>query len=181
MQRLLLVLVLVALCVVAGYGLYAGWRHRADRQSGLAPLPGTPPDLGPDLVEPLAGLYISTTTSGSWQDRIVAQGLGRRSAGAVRLSADGVCIERDGADDIFVPLADLATVTTAPGIAGKVMGMADGVLIVRWSLGGTLLDSGFRADDADAQVHFLDVARSLIAGRPGTGRTTDSPSTNGAP
>src|SRR5664279_1380162 len=157
MQRLLLVLVLVALCVVAGYGLYAGWRHRASRQ---------------------AGLYISTTTAGSWQDRIVAQGLGRRSAGAVRLSADGVRIERDGANDIFVPLADLATVTTAPGIAGKVMGMADGVLIVRWSLGGTLLDSGFRADDADAQVHFLDVARSLIAGRSGTGRTTGSPSTN---
>src|SRR6478736_3487813 len=102
MERFLLVLLLVALCALAAYGLYVGWRHRAQRQSGLPELAVAPDDLGPDLVEPVTGLYISTTTSGTWQDRIVAHGLGRRAAGAVRLSAEGVCIERDDGDDIFV-------------------------------------------------------------------------------
>src|SRR4029077_13072544 len=103
MERTVFVLLLVALCALAVFGLYAGWRSRATRQSGLAAVPVTPGDLGPDLVEPVTGLYVSTTTSGAWQDRIVAQSLGRRAAGAIRLSAEGVCIERDGESDIFVP------------------------------------------------------------------------------
>ena len=87
MERTLLVVGLVALCALAGYGLYVGWRHRAARQSGLAALPVAPADLGPDLVEPVTGLYISTTTAGNWQDRIVAAGprpARRRGGQAVR-------------------------------------------------------------------------------------------------
>ncbi len=181
MERILLVLLLLALCVLAGYGLYVGWRHRAARQSGLAELPVVPSDLGSDLVEPVTGLYVSTTHSGNWQDRIVAQGLGRRAAGAIRLSPEGVCIERDGESDIFVPRNDLVEVTTAPGVAGKVMGMANGVLIVRWMLGATKLDSGFRANDSAAQDDFIDAARTLIANRSGGEQAADTPSTNGAP
>jgi hypothetical protein len=181
MERALWVLGLLLVCVLCAYGLYVGWRHRAGRQSGLAALPVTPPDLGPDLVPAVTGLYISTTTAGDWQDRIVAQGLGRRAAGAVRLSAEGVCIERDSESDIFVPLADLVEVTTAPGIAGKVMGMADGVLIVRWSLGDVQVESGFRANDSAAQADFLAAAARLIAGSPGGRPAAGSPSTNGAP
>jgi len=43
-----------------------------------------------------------------------------------------------------------------------VMGQPDGILIVRWRLGDTVLDSGIRADDRDAQTEFLDAARKLI-------------------
>jgi len=181
MERALWVLGLLLVCALCAYGLWVGWRHRAARQSDLAQLPVAPAVLGPDLVEPLTGMYISTTTSGNWQDRVVAQGLGRRAAGAVRLSDEGVCVERDGEDDIFVPVDDLVEVTTAPGIAGKVVGMADGVLIVRWLLGGTPLDSGFRANDSVAQADFIDAARALIATRSGDSHSADSPSTNGAP
>ncbi|MGS0687357.1 PH-like domain-containing protein [Nakamurella sp. GG22] len=187
MERALLVIALVAVCVLAGYGLWVGWRHRSARQSDIAAPPPTPDDLGPDLVPPLTGVYISTTAAGSWQDRIVAHGLGRRAAGAARLSVEGVCIERDGEGDIFVPISDLAAVTTAPGIAGKVMGQPDGILIVRWNLGGTLVDSGFRADDRDAQDDFIDAVIGIIPAVsaiphpiPGTEKDTDSP-TNGAP
>ena len=116
----------------------------------------------------MTGLYVSTTTAGNWQDRIVAQGLGRRAAGAVRLSAEGVCIEREGESDIFVPAADLVAVGTAPGIAGKVMGMADGVLIIRWSLGDATLDSGFRADDDELQADFSRLQAHLQRGRTAT-------------
>ena len=181
MERTVLVIILVALCVLAAFGLLVGWRHRAARQSDLTQVPTAPTDLGPDLVEPVSGLYVSTTTSGNWQDRIVAQGLGRRANGAIRLSAEGVCIERDGESDIFVPVGDLLTVTTAPGVAGKVMGMANGVLIVRWSLGGVSVDSGFRSNDTAAQDDFIDAALALIAKGQGGGRPADSSSANGAP
>ena len=50
MERLLLVLGLLLLLALLVYGLYAGWRHRAARQSGLAELPVLPADLGPDVV-----------------------------------------------------------------------------------------------------------------------------------
>jgi hypothetical protein len=194
MDRLLWVLGLVAICALVAYGMLAGWRHRGGRQSGLAPLPTAPADLGDDLVAPVTGLYISTTTAGEWQDRIVAQGLGRRAAGAIRLSAAGVCIERDGESDIFIPVASIDAVGTTPGVAGKVMGMAHGVLLVRWMLGEVKLESGFRANSDRAQADFIDAARELIAApeaggsdtnRPPAGRpdiaTNDSPSANGAP
>ena len=42
--------------------------------------------------------------------------------------------------------------------------MANGVLIVRWSLGGAV-DSGFRSNDSAAQDDFIDAARALIANR----------------
>ena len=190
MERLLWVLGLLAVCVLAGYGMYLGWRHRGARHSGLATRAVTPADLGPDLVTPVPGLYISTTTAGNWQDRIVAQGLGRRAAGALRLSAEGVCIEREGESDIFVPTADLVAVDTSPGVAGKVMGMSNGVLIVRWSLGEATLESGFRAGDDELQADFIDAAENLIrrvagptttAGPTAAAGTNDPPSTNGAP
>lgn len=190
MERLLWVLGLIALCVLGGYAMYAGWRHRAARQSGLVPLPAAPADLGPDLADPVTGLYISTTTAGDWQDRIVAHGLGRRAAGALRLSAEGVSVERDGESDIFIPVGAIVAVGTTPGVAGKVMGMAHGVLLVRWTLGDATVESGFRADDDRSQAQFIDAARELLAARPlDTDRDADrpditkndSPSANGAP
>ena len=87
-------------------GRLAAPRGPAGRPAGAAAVPGRP---RPDLVgPPLTGLYISTTTAGNWQDRIVAHGLG-----SARLPARSgcppraCCIERDGESDIFVPVKDL--------------------------------------------------------------------------
>ncbi len=57
--------------------------------------------------------------------------------------------------------------TPSPGIAGKVMAQADGILIIRWRLGSSELDSGLRADDRDSQAEFLVAAKDLLAGNPG--------------
>jgi len=183
-ERLLLVLGCVLFCALLVFGLYVGWRHRAARQSGLTELPALPSELGPDEVAPMTGMYVSTTTAGNWQDRVVARGLGRRAAGAARLSAEGVCIERDGESDIFIPAADLVEVTTTPGIAGKVIGQADGIVIIRWRLGGALLDSGFRADDPDRQLDWIDAAAAQLAARRAAGDANPehgaTPKVNGA-
>ena len=163
MERFWLTLAVLAVCVLAGYGLLVGWRHRAERQQGLPELPSVPADFGPELATALTGLYVSTTTAGNWQDRIVAHGLGRRANGTAELTADGVLIDRIDDDAIFLPAGSLTAVGTAPGIAGKVMGLPNGVLIITWRLGDVELDSGFRTDDPALQVAWIDAARTLIA------------------
>ena len=164
MERTLWTLGMVLVCVLAACGLWLGWKHRGRRQSGLPALPAVPNAPGDVITPALTGLYVSSTTAGNWQDRIVAHGLGVRAPAIVRLSEDGVLVDREGADPIFVPVKDLVEVTTAPGIAGKVMGQEDGILIIRWRLGDTELDSGIRADDRDEQAEFLVAAKNLLAG-----------------
>ena len=193
MERFWLTLAVLAVCVLAGYGLLVGWRHRAQRQAGLPELPSVPEDFGPALATPLTGLYVCTTTAGNWQDRIVARGLGRRANATAELTADGVLIDRIDDDAIFLPAGSLTAVGTAPGIAGKVMGLPNGVLIVSWRLGDVELDSGFRADDPQLQADWIAAAGALI----GTARRADdagadqpdlparpdggAPTSNGAP
>lgn len=172
MDRLLLTLVLVAVCVLAGFGLWWGWRSRARRQVeslALPELPAVPGELGEPLAEPLAGVYVATTTAGHWQDRVVDRGLGRRAAATVALHGAGVLIDRVGEEPIFVPAAGLTAVGTAPGIAGKVMGMAQGVLVITWSHGGVALDTGIRANDLAAQADWILAARHLISVRTAPG------------
>ncbi len=193
MERFWLTLAVLAVCVLAGYGLLVGWRHRAQRQAGLPELPSVPEDFGLALATPLTGLYVCTTTAGNWQDRIVARGLGRRANATAELTADGVLIDRIDDDAIFLPAGSLTAVGTAPGIAGKVMGLPNGVLIVSWRLGDVELDSGFRADDPQLQADWIAAAGALI----GTARRADdagadqpdlparpdggAPTSNGAP
>ena len=162
MDRALLTILLIAIILLAAWGLLVGWRHRAQRQSDIAAPPAVPDDCGPELTEPLTGLYVSTTKAGSWQDRVVAHGLGRRASATLHLRTAGVLIDRIGETAIFIPMADLAAVDTAPGIAGKVMAMPDGILVLTWNLGGDRVDSGLRLDDLEAQADWIGLARQLI-------------------
>lgn len=165
MDRLLLTLGLVLVVLVVAYGFRAGWRSRNRRQIETLALPELseiPADLGEPIAE-ISGVYSATTTAGHWQDRVVDRELGRRARATVCLYPQGVLIDRVAEQPIFVPVDALVAVDTAPGIAGKVMGMAGGVLIVTWQLGQTRLDSGIRADDLVAQTEWIIAARALIA------------------
>lgn len=166
MDRVLLTVGLVLIILLAAYGLLVGWRHRAARQSAFPELPVAPHDVGDELTEPIDGLYVSTTVAGRWQDRIVARGLGRRAAATVHLYTAGIVIDRVGESALFLPAADVRAVGTAPGIAGKVMGMPDGILVLTWSLAGSDLDSGVRINDLEAQAQWLAAAEQLYPGRP---------------
>lgn len=166
-DRALLTVALILVILLAAYGLLVGWRHRAARQSDFPELPVAGEDLGEELTPPIGGLYVSTTAAGHWQDRVVARGLGRRAAATVHLFAAGILIDRVGESALFLPAADVRAVGTAPGIAGKVMGMPDGILIVTWDLAGTGLDSGIRVNDLEAQAQWLVAAERIFPGRPG--------------
>lgn len=123
-----------------------GWQWRRTLQGGLPELPQPPQDPGPELLS-FDGRYHGSTTAGQWLDRIVAHGLGVRSKVRLTLTAAGLDVDRVGAPGFFVPAAALRGARLDRAIAGKVL-PEGGLLVVTWEHGGTLIDSGFRAEHA---------------------------------
>lgn len=149
MTRVQAALVLLGIVVVIYLLMWAGWRRRG-RKHDLPPLVPAPKvaDLPPARLE--AGCrYFGTTVSGDWLDRVVAHGLGARSAARIRLSDEGLDVVRV-AGSFRIPAAALRGARHDQGIAGKVI-PPHGVLVVTWQHGDFLLDTGFRlADESTA-------------------------------
>lgn len=149
MDRALPVLIL-ALVFLAALGLMAlGWRRRGRSQAHL-PAPDTASslaDLGEDTeIGPVPAIYVDTVLAGTPLERVVAHGLGTRSKATLARGAAGSWrIERQGAPDLTIPAADVDTLGSAGAMAGKAVG-GDGLLVIRWRLGDTLLDTGLRLE-----------------------------------
>ncbi|GAA4413950.1 transporter [Actinokineospora soli] len=167
------VLTLVTLLVLVGLValMWWGYRNRRKRQAHLPPFPAAPAELlekvragtAADLLPPSTGVYASTVTDASWQDRVAAGDVGFRSDATAHLLADGVLFDRTGAQPVWIPAESVLDARTAPGIAGKVMGR-DGLLVVRWRVGDHEFDTGFRADDKDDYQTWVPALRSLTGG-----------------
>ena len=141
------VVLLFAVLLLAYFGMWRGWRHRAGKHD-LPPLVEAPPvaDLPPARLESGAR-YFGTTTSGDWLDRVVARGLGARSSCRLSLSAEGLDVIRL-AGSFRIPAAALRGARHDQGIAGKVV-PPHGILVVTWQHGDYLLDTGFRLTAAE--------------------------------
>ncbi len=166
-ERLIPVLLLLLLFVLLLALMVRGWRRRGRSQQDLPPLP-RPTAGGKALeftAEPLSatGVYVSTTLAEQPLERVVAQGLGARARATLTEARDGdrpvLLVARDGAGEFLIPLADVLSVHTAPGQAGKWVG-GGGLLVIRWRLGQTELDTGFRLDRAEDQTRLLAIAPS---------------------
>jgi hypothetical protein len=150
-----------ALCLLA---MWQGYRNRARRQDALLPeFPQPPAELPGDLLAPATGVYISTTSSASWQDRIAIGDIGFRAAATVHLTSDGVLFDRKGAERVWIPAESLVDARTDRAIAGKVMSRG-GLLVVRWRLGAHELDTGFRGDDKDVYREWVEALQGLAKG-----------------
>ncbi|MGK5630739.1 hypothetical protein [Streptomyces sp. URMC 123] len=130
-----------------------GWKWRGTLQSDL-PEPRPVPEGTGEARLTLTGRYHGSTTAGQWLDRIVAHGLGTRSRVELTLHPEGLAVVRPGARDFFVPAADLRGARLDKGIAGKVLAEG-GLLVITWSLGDKLIDSGFRADRAAGHADWI--------------------------
>jgi hypothetical protein len=162
MTRLLLVVACLVLFALGLWGMRVGWRHRAARQGDLSAPPVAPNKLGDALLAPMTGLYVGTAMARSWQDRVVAGGLGARANSVARLYSKGMVIDRDGAAPIFLPAGSIIDVRLAPGLAGKVIGVG-GLLVVRWRLGDDELDTGIRADDKTVYSDWVNAMKGWVA------------------
>lgn len=170
--------------------MWFGWRGRSRRSRALVPvLPARPDDaaLGAARTQPVDAVYVSSTTAGDWLDRVASHDLGFRSQATVQVFDGGLVVARAGAEDVFVPAADLVEAKTAPGMAGKFVGK-DGLVVVTWRVtppgaksaadGGDVvtLDTGLRTRHAADRPLLVDAVNAL---RPG-GRAPDGAAPTGA-
>jgi hypothetical protein len=162
MDRLLLTLAIIVFFALCIWGMRRGWQRKARSQSVLVPpFPEVPESPGEPVLPETTGLYVSTTTAGNWQDRIVTRGAGLRSNATLRLYAGGIEIDRAGAPSFWIPAASVAGAHRAGQIAGKVMGM-DNLLVITWKAGETLLDTGVRGDDVDVYPQWIEAITALV-------------------
>lgn len=159
MDRLVPVLLLLLLFIGAIALMRLGWRRRAAAQREM-PAPEAP--AGPESgsggdgpVGPFPGVYVSTVFADRPFERVVAHGLGVRSRVSVSRAASGDwTLERRGAPSLVVRASQVRGVATAPGMAGKVVG-GDGLLVLRWNLGETAVDTGLRMDHRNDHERLL--------------------------
>ncbi|MDS0138578.1 MULTISPECIES: PH-like domain-containing protein [unclassified Amycolatopsis] len=155
MERLWLVLAIVAFFLLCLWGMYVGWRRKSRSQSAqVPPFPAIPGEAGDVLLES-TGVYLSTTIAGEWQNRIVTRGAGLRTGAVWRLHSAGIAVERGGAPDFWIPRDAVTGVRRDTKIAGKVMG-TDALLVITWRLGDVELDTGFRGDDLDDYPQWIE-------------------------
>ena len=146
--------------VIAGllYGLRVGWRHRAQRQTWAKQPPTL--ELSSDDAQQAGGVqgkYMGTVTAGNWTDRVVAGGGMSRCWATV--DDTGLLLRRQGQAPLFIEVAQLRAVGTAPGILQKVFGR-HGVLMVTWLWNDQMVTSGIWYPDVNDQH----VVRDLISG-----------------
>jgi hypothetical protein len=161
MTRVLLVLIVLAFFLLCVAAMWWGWRNRARRQAETLPaLPVAPVELGDELLPESSGVYVSTTTDESWQDRVAVGDVGFRSEATLHLHDKGLLIDRVGATPVWIPREAVRDARVGQGLAGKVM-LGDGLLIVRWQVCDQLLDSGFRADEKEHYQEWVTALRSM--------------------
>ena len=150
-----------AAAMVGSYVLMLrGWRSRQRRQ-GFLPEPPTPTGTAATVVGAIPGLFVGTTFAGDWLDRVAAHGLSDRATAELTLATDGVHVDRDGATELYLPYDSLDDAAPGEALAGKVMG-PDGLLLLTWRLGGSVLTSAFRADDHAQHARLAAAIRAQI-------------------
>ena len=140
------VAILFGVLLLAYAGMYFGWRRRGRKHDlpALVELPSVK-ELPPAKLD-AAARYFGTTVAGDWLDRVVARGLGARSSCRIRLTDEGLDVVRM-AGSFRIPAAALCGARHDQGIAGKVV-PPHGVLVVTWTHGAYVLDTGFRLTEA---------------------------------
>ncbi|WP_454855911.1 PH-like domain-containing protein [Promicromonospora soli] len=184
-MKILAVALLVALAIfLVLYVTLVGRRRLAQRTTTLVPVPPPVPGsdtggsgasgVGPVRFGPLEAVYVSTTLHGDWLARVGAHGLGDRSSALVSVhdagpgQDGGVLIERDGAQDLWVPVNAIRSAGLAPGMAGKYVG-TDGLVVLTWAVpeadgvAAALVDTGLRTRRAEDRGGLVDAVRYLLA------------------
>ena len=149
--RLALVALVAGLIALALWGMRRGWQGRVARHSSMA----EPPAFDAPASSGVPGLYLGTSISGDWLDRVAVHELGVRSRASFHLVDGGVGIRRDGTRSFLIPALAVRGVRTDRGVAGTVRGK-DSVIVVTWMLADDVLDTGIRADDGADHAALLD-------------------------
>jgi len=148
-------IVLIFLAILLAL-LAVGWRRRARRQSSIAQPAESPHDPG-TMLGVFTGQYVATTAAGAPLERIAVHGLGFRGNVHVTVTTLGALLRIDGTSDKWIAATSMRDRRTATWTIDRVV-EPDGLDLLEWDLGGTLVDSYFRFDSAsgfDAAIDQL--------------------------
>lgn len=157
MDRLIPVLILIAVVVVIFALMAKGWKNRQASQSHI-PKPA-PLDREPE-GQSFDGMYVATTYADDLLERINVHHLGVRTNGSLYVEDDRVVFALDGIDGFEIPATDIEEVTTASGMIGKFV-EKDGLVVIIWKLGDTRVATGFRPRAANARTQILERINAL--------------------
>jgi hypothetical protein len=148
--------VLVVVIAVVIQLMMRAWQRRAQRQEELiGNLPDMPDEVG-TATTALRGIYVGSTLSPAWNDRITVGDLGYRNKAVLMRYPEGILLERVRANPIWIPQESITAVRTERGVAGKVAAR-NGILAIRWRLpSGVEIDTGFRANNRAEYGGWLD-------------------------
>ena len=172
--RLALVALLAGLIALALWGMRRGWQGRVARHGSMA----EPAAFDAPASSGVPGLYLGTSISGDWLDRVAVHELGVRSRASFHLVDGGVGIRRDGARSFLIPASVVRGVRTDRGVAGTVRGK-DSVIVVTWMLADDVLDTGIRADDGVDHAALLDGLMVEHADDSEHAESSDNPNSEG--
>lgn len=157
--RILLTLAVLAMIGVGLWAMRRGWLDREERQADLPAPIEAPADL--DLRGAVPGLYVATTMAGDLLDRVVVHGLGHRGRAVLVATGSGVLLQRTGEPQVWIPRTDLVGVRLGSGQAQKAF-EAGGLILITWRLGDRLVETGFRADDAEQHIATASTLSALV-------------------
>lgn len=161
-QRILLVLLTVAVICLAIAALRWGWRNR-ERRQGLV-LPAVPADVlrGAAALPTAPGSYIGTVLRGQLLERVVAGGT--RAAADVAVGDFGVLVQRQGETPLLIDATSISGLHVVPGMLQRHFG-AHGLLLVDWVWSGTEVSSGLWFPDPTDQAATRDrIERTHLEG-----------------
>jgi hypothetical protein len=153
MDKVTPTLVILGIVLLVFAGLALGWRARRRRQSALPALENPPSTLGTALAVD-DGFYVATTRADVPTDRIAVRGLGFRARAGIAVHSQGVVLSIAGQPDAFIPTAAITGVGRATWTIDRVVG-TDGLVFIRWKLGGIQVDTNLRVAEPEILVTAL--------------------------
>ncbi|MFC0682343.1 hypothetical protein ACFFGH_31320 [Lysobacter korlensis] len=155
-------LVLVILVVLLGL-MWLGWRNLRRRSAGIpAPL-ALPAESGAERYR-TAGLHVATTHAGRPLDRVAVRGLAFRANADIRVTSGGVELRLAGGAECFVPAASVQGVERSSWTIDRAV-ERDGLVVLRWTLGETPVDTNLRVEDPAALAASLSTLLEVPEGR----------------
>lgn len=150
---------LIGLALFALLALLAllAWRRRISAQELLLPKPFV-------LETSDAGnkcFYVATTFAARPLDRVIAHGLAYRGHAALSLSQQGLQVERVGELGFTIPASNVIGVSTGSAVIDRVV-EKEGLVVIKWRLGSTELESHFRFTDVELREKTLASLSSFV-------------------
>ena len=112
----------------------------------------------------MQGTYVSTVLGQELLERVTAHHLGNRAEAQIEVHPAGVALLRAGEPNFFIPAADIVSIATVSGIAGKFV-EKDGILAITWNLRDTEVTTGLRTETITAHQQLYTALQQLTNGR----------------